>query len=269
MGTQDLAGWKCFLVVAGKGGIGKTLVAMLLAVALILRNRTPTILEADMQRRLPLLFPDLTTTIDIDQLDALADDPMALARAFSAIPKAVRDAAAKKSDVIVDTAATWHLAIIKYVAEIKLTAKVAKLGGKVVFLVPVTADTDAVLLAIETAEKIEQLVPMAELIFVLNAHPHSVMFDLPAVNAIHGADKVNRLLRNHRQVRLREMPQKIWGHFERHNMTVLDVISADANDLLEIACADPDTVELMQGRVAQWFNSFVAEMEPVMQFHND
>lgn len=269
MNSQDLVAWKCFIILAGRGGIGKTLVAMLLTVALLLRNRTPAIVEADLQKRLHLLFPDLVTTIDIDQLDALAEDPLALARAFSAIPKAVRDAAAKKTDVIVDTAATWHQPIIKYSAEIRLTEKVAELGGKLVFLVPVTADTDAILLAIDTAEKIEQLLPQAELIFVINEHPHAVVFDIAAVNSIHGADKVKRLLSDHRQVRLREIPQKIWGNFERANMSVLDVSSADANDLIEIARADVDTIELMQGRVAQWLNSFIAEMQPVLQFRDD
>lgn len=83
MNSQDIVAWKCFIILAGRGGIGKTLIAMLLTVALLLRNRTPAIVEADLQKRLHLLFPDLVTTIDIDQLDALAEDPLALARAFS------------------------------------------------------------------------------------------------------------------------------------------------------------------------------------------
>jgi CobQ/CobB/MinD/ParA nucleotide binding domain len=268
MHPQDEAAWACFVVAAGRGGVGKTTISMLLAAILLLEGRTPTILEADLQNRLNLLFPDLVTTVDIDQLDALADDPLALARAFSSIPRAVRTAAVTRTDVIVDSAATWHEPIIKYCARIDLGEKVAALGGKLVFLLPVTADTDSIILAIGAGRKIESLLPRAELIFVINEYPHTVAFDTPAVNSVYGTDEINRLLTHHRQVRLRSISQKIWGNFERANMSVLDVSDANPTDLMKIADADVDTTEIMQGIVQGWLNSFTAEMQPVLQFAN-
>lgn len=269
MTIEQLAFWKCFVILSGRGGVGKTLIASLLTAALLLRDRAPAIIEADMQRRLELLFPKFVQLIDIDQLDALAEDPMALARAFAAIPQAARDAADKRRDVVIDSAATWHLPLIKYVAEIKLGAKIRALNGELIFLIPVTADADAIILGLETAEKIEQLVPDAEVVFVLNQHPHAVRFDIPAVSTVYGAEKAKRLLGSHRQVRLQSVPDKIWGNFERSNMSVLDVATADASDLIGVAEADVDTVEIMQGRIQSWLNSFLDEMQPLLQFRDE
>jgi cellulose biosynthesis protein BcsQ len=100
---KPLPTWNLFVILSGRGGVGKTLLSMLLTVALMLRERTPRIIEADLQRRLRLLFPERVTTIDIDQVEALENDPLAVARAFAAIPQAAREAAlATGVDVILD-----------------------------------------------------------------------------------------------------------------------------------------------------------------------
>lgn len=246
---MDNSLWKLFVIVSGRGGVGKSLISMLLAVALLLRGREPRIIEADLQRRLEFLFPERTSTIAIDQLEALAEgDPLALTKAFSLIPRAAREVAAQGSaDLIVDSAATWHRPIIRYSTEVGLFNTVARLDGQLVFIVPVTADADAVLLAVETAEQIEQMMPQATIVFVLNAHPQPVRFDIPAVKTVYGAERVNALLARHRQITLRAIPDRIWGNFERAGMSVLDVSTADPKDLLAVADADIDTVGIIQG----------------------
>jgi hypothetical protein len=261
--------WMLFLIVSGRGGVGKSLISMLLAVTLLLKGREPKIIEADMQRRLEFLFPDRTQTIEIDQLEALADgDPLALTRAFSLIPRAAREAAAVgNADLIIDAAATWDGPIIRYVTEVGLFNTVTRLHGRLVFLVPITADADAVLLAVDTAEQIERMVPQATIVFVLNAHPQPVRFDLPAVKTVYGGvERVNALLARHRRITLRAIPDRIWGNFERAGMSVLDVSTADPKDLLAVADADIDTVGIMQGRIQSWLNAFIQELEPLLQF---
>jgi len=257
-----------FVILSGRGGVGKTLLAMLLTVALLIRNRTPRIIEADLQKRLDLLFPDRVTTIDIDQLEALEEDPLALARVFAAIPQAAREAgAASCADVIVDTAATWHQPIIKYAAEIRLAETVKQSDGALVFLVPFTADADAILLAVDTAQKIEQLHPKTELVFVINEHPQKPRFDLPALKSVQ--NELKRLFTDHRQIRLQAIHEKIWGNFERANLSVLDVSIADPADLIDVAKADVDTVAMMQGRVEAWTNTVFKEFEPLLDFRDE
>jgi hypothetical protein len=267
MGSKRSAAWKMFVILSGRGGVGKTLLAALLTVALLLQKRSPRIVEADLQKRLQLLFPGRVTIIDIDRLEALEEDPLALARVFAAIPQAAREAAsAIGADVILDTAATWHLPIIKYASEIQLPEQVMALNGELVFLVPLTADADAILLAIDTAQKIEQLLPKAELVFVRNEYPQPPRFDLPAL--LNVQDELKRLFRDHRQIRLPAIHEKIWGNFERAGMSVLDVSAAAPSDLIDVAKADVDTVVLMQGRVEAWMNSFIEEVQPLLHFRD-
>ncbi len=258
--------WRAFIICGGRGGIGKTLLAMLMAVVLLKIDRRPRLLQADIQQRLEKLFPDLTTTISIDQIEALADDPLALVKAFSEIPRAARLCAAENRDLVVDTAATWHTQTIRYCAEARLPGKIAALGGKLTFLLPVTADVDSVVLAVDTALKIEQLLPSAELVFVLNDHPERVVIDLEAVKAQYGEAEIKRLLQVNRQIRLPKISQKIWGRFERANLSVIDVIATDVQTLTAIADADVDTTEVMQDRISAWLNAFSKEINPLLRF---
>lgn len=258
--------WRAFIICGGRGGIGKTLLAMLMTVVLLKIGRRPRLLQADIQQRLEKLFPDLTTTISIDQLEALADDPLALVKAFSEISRAARLCAAENRDLVVDTAATWHTQTIRYCAEARLPGKIAALGGKLTFLLPVTADADSVSLAVDTALKIEQLLPSAELVFVLNDHPERVVIDLEAVKAQYGEAEIKRLLQETPQIRLPKISQKIWGNFERANLSAIDVIAADVQELTAIADADVDTTEVMQDRIGAWLNAFSKEISPLLRF---
>ena len=218
-----------------------------------------------MQKRLHLLFPERVTTVDIDKIEAMESDPLAVARAFAAIPQAAREVASKTgTDVILDTAATWHQPIIRYAAEIRLPDQVKASGGELVFLVPMTADADAILLAVDTAQKIEQLLPGTALVFVLNEHPQPIRFDLPALNSIQR--EIKRLIAQHRSLRLPAIHQKIWGPFERANLSVVDVSAADPADLVDVAQTDIDTISLMQGRVDTWMNLVLKEMRPLLNF---
>lgn len=265
---MDKALWLLLVIVAGRGGIGKSLLATLLTVALLRLNRPPLLVQADIQRRLDVLFPDLTKTINIDKLEELTENPMALINAFSAIPATMRICAAGGRDEIVDTAATWHVPIIRYAAEVGLARKAESLGGRLVFLVPTTADTDAVLLAVETVRMIETLVPNAKMVFVLNSYPAPVTFDVPDVVKQFGKAELQRLLKKHRQIVLPAISPAIWGPFERANKSPLDVIAADPSDLTAIVHADIDTVEIMQGRVEKWVNDFIAQADTILQLRN-
>jgi len=258
--------WRCFTILAGRGGIGKTLTAMLLTVALLQKKRKPKILQADIQTRLQALFPDFTVNIDIDQLENMENDPLALARAFSAIPRTVRECARDRSDLVIDTAATWHLQVIRYAAEIGLGRKIADLGGQLTFLLPVSADIDAISLAFDTARKIEEVISPAEIVFIKNEYPAPVDFNLDAVRSAYGEGEIRRLLDRHRQIRLAAINRQIWGPFERANLSALDVISAEPDMLTSITDSDIDTVELMQARVETWMVSFTRELHPLLQF---
>ncbi len=257
--------WTLFIIVAGRGGIGKTLLAALLTTALLKLGRPPLLVQADIQRRLDSLFPDLTTTINIDKLEELEQNPLALVRAFATIPTTMRICAAGERDEIVDTAATWHAPIVRYCAEVRLAEKVAALRGRLVFLVPTTADTDSLLLAVETAQMIETLVPVAQLVLVLNAYPTPVTFDVPDVIKQFGKSELQRLLKKHRQIILPAISPAIWGVFERANLNPMDVVAADPKELMSIAKADIDTVEIMQARVERWLNDFIMQANTILQ----
>lgn len=182
-----------------------------------------------------------------------------------AIPATMRICAADGRDEIVDTAATWHTPIVRYCAEVRLAEKVTALRGRLIFLVPTTADTDSLLLAVETAQMIETLVPMAQLVLILNAHPTPVTLDVPDVIKKFGKSELQRLLKKHRQIILPAISPAIWGVFERANLSAVDVITADPKDLMPVVRADIDTVEIMQGRVEKWLNAFIAQASTILR----
>lgn len=255
--------WLLLIIVGGKGGIGKTLLATLLTTTFIASGRPPLLVQADLQRRLDAHFPELTATIDINALENIDEDPLALVRAFALIPKTMRVCAEGNRDQVVDVAATWHKPIIRYAAEIGLAEKVAALGGKLVFLCPTTADSDSLALSVETAQMIEALVPVAQIVFVRNDYPAPVTFDAPDLIRRFGKTDLRRILGDHHHMALPAISPSIWGKFERAALSPVDVVNADPGDLISIAGADVDTVELMQHRVEKWLNEFIAQAETI------
>jgi hypothetical protein len=262
------ARWLAMIVVSGRGGVGKTLLTSLLATTLLQAGRAPVLVQADTQRRLDALFPDLTTTIDINLLDELANDPLAVAKAFSPIPKGMRIAAHNHGDAIVDVAATWHTPVIHYCAQVSLAKKAIDLGGRLLFLLPTTADVDAVMLTIETVKMIETLVPLAKIILVRNAHPAHVDFLVQDVVKKFGKTDVQRILKSYNIITLPAISPTVWGYFERANLSPLDVIAADPKDLVSVMRTDVDTVEIAQAMVESWMNTFIQQTKTVFAFRH-
>lgn len=259
--------WLLLIIVGGKGGIGKSLLATLLATIFGTFGNPPLLVQADMQKRLEELFPE-TITIDINALENIDDDQLALVRAFSPIPASMRICAANRRDQIVDVAATWHKPIIRYCAEIDLARQVAELGGKLVILCPTTADSDSLALTIETVQMVERLVSAAEIVFVRNNYPARVAFNVPELVKLFGKSELKRILEAHHHMTIPAINPSIWGKFERAGLNPAEVIDAEAASLMSIADADVDTVHVMQGRVERWLNEFQAQAEIIAKLRH-
>ena len=158
--------------------------------------------------------------------------------------------------------------IIRYCAEIGLAEQVAALHGKMAFLLPTTADSDSLLLAIEAAQTIEALVPAASIVFVRNSYPTKVSFDVSDVTNRFGKAEVQRLLNEHRQMVMPAISPGIWGIFERANLSPTAVITADPAELMSVAAADVDTVRIKQRRVEKWVNLFIEQAKQIEALRN-
>ena len=261
--------WLLIIIAAGRGGVGKTLLAAMLAAYLLRLGRPPLLIEADVQRRLHALYPALTVPVNINCWEEMQQDPLALARAFARIPEVARVCAAAGRDQLVDTAATWHTPIIEYCAEINLAQLVQDLGGRLVFLLPITADLDSMNLMIGTIRMIEALLPAAKIVPVRNAYQGVPEIWSPALVEKFGQTELKRISKKHPAIAFPAISPIIWGPFERANLSVIDVIAGDPKKLMAITKTDQDTTAIMQCRIADWANRAFEQLEHIFALRND
>jgi hypothetical protein len=114
-GEALMPGWYFIVILSAIGGQRKSLFTEL--VALILRSRGCKIevFSADVAERLADKLGSVTK-IDTDLLDA-SDDPLALLRAFSPLSNALDQAVTSGSSIVLDTAATWDVTVLRFLRD--------------------------------------------------------------------------------------------------------------------------------------------------------
>ncbi len=222
--------WLLLLVLAGRGGVGKTLLCSLLTSYLLRLGRPPAVLEYDVQARLAGLFPDITIPVQIDRWAEFGDDPVILARIFSRIPAIARQIAGHGRDQIVDTAAAWHTPTIEYCAEARIAETVAALKGRMVFLLPTTADTESIILMLSTVRAIERLLPTATIVPVRNEFFGAPNLGSPAVLQRFNKGEVRRIVNKYPGIKLPRLSPTLWQILSTHKCRLSTCSAAMRND---------------------------------------
>lgn len=266
-----MQGWYFVVVLSAIGGQGKTLFSEL--VALILRSLgcRVQIFSADVQAKLAVKLGDVTT-IDTDLLDA-ADDPLALLRAFSPLSNAIAQAAAGGGSIVLDTAATWDVPVVRFLREMGLDGVVAEGGGQMIVALVTTSNRDAMRSLARTTDLVRAALPLARPVWVLNERVGSVFpagFD-PILLDLE-PEQFARMRAGVSEIVLPRMDDRLWQPVDRSGLNLVDFVTADPTKLagLWVDAAgrqlDRLSAAAVQRRIASWIAKMMEHASRGLRF---
>jgi len=267
------AGWYLIVILSAIGGQGKTFFSELMALLMQAAGCKVHVFSADVQRRLSAKLGDKVVTLDTDLIEAAADDPLALLRAFSPLSQGVTRSVEDGSSIVLDTAATWDLPTIKYLHDMRLDQVVAESGGELLVALVTTSNRDAMRAMISSTEKVRVALPRARVVWVLNERVGAVFpadFDARLVDL--EPQQLADMRAGVTEIILPRMDDRLWQPIDRAGLNFVDFVAADPAALAGLWLdhagkrLDPMSAAVVQRRVAAWIAALMEAASQAVRF---
>lgn len=233
-----------------KGGIGKSFVSALVADLLDVAGIAPRIVQIDEQERLPALYPDRVTTVSLASMDDVRRDPGAIVAAFDPLYGAIERTIADRVPTIVDIGGPQQTAVEEYCSLVDLDADLVEAGINAVWLVPATAEPEAMRGAVRTNAAIARVLPSVRRTLVLNERDGNFRFypGSPA-DRIWSAE-LKPLTEAVASARLPAIAPGSWAPFEAAGKRFVDVVAADIPEIQRWTGRSRPAAKVLRGDVA-------------------
>lgn len=267
--------WYLIVVLSAIGGQGKTMFSELCALLLRSLGHTVQVFSADVQQRLAAKLGSEVVTIDTDLLEAASEDPFALLRAFSPLSQAAaRSAESGSNTILLDTAATWDLSVVRFLRDSRLDELVAAGGGQMIVAHVTTSNLDAMRAMTASTALVRAALPLARPVWVLNERVGPVFppdFDARLLNMT--PEQFVRMREGVSEIVLPRMDDRIWQPVDRTpGLNCMNFVTADP---AQLGILWPDAAgqpldrlaaAVVQRRVAGWIARMMEETARGMTF---
>ncbi|MCY0149605.1 hypothetical protein OEG84_18300 [Hoeflea sp. G2-23] len=233
-----------------KGGVGKSFVSALVADLMEINGRDFRIVQIDEQDRLPSLFGDRVTTVAPARLDDLRRDPAAIVTAFdplySAIERSLEDGVA----LIVDIGGPQQQLVEEYCGLVDLDADLLEAGESATWLVPATAEPEAMRGAVRTAKAVERVLPSVMRGIVLNGRDGPFRFYPGSPADLVWREGLEPLCHQVNLVKLPAIAPGSWLPFEAAGKRFVDVVAAEISEIQAWTGRSRPAAKVLRGDVA-------------------
>lgn len=233
-----------------KGGVGKSFVSALVADLMEINGRDFRIVQIDEQDRLPALFRDRVTTVAPARLDDLRRHPAAIVTAFdplyAAIERSIEDGVA----LIVDIGGPQQQLAEEYCGLVDLDADLVEAGAFATWLVPATAEPEAMRGAVRTAKAVERVLPSVIRGIVLNGRDGPFRFYPNSPADLVWREGLEPLCRTVDLVKLHAIAPGSWLPFEAAGKRFVDVVAAEIPDIQAWTGRSRPAAKVLRGDVA-------------------
>jgi len=238
-----------------KGGIGKSFVSSVAADLLDIAGAAPRIVQIDEQERLPALYPERVTTVSLASMDDVRRDPGAIVSAFDPLYAAIERTIADTVPTIVDIGGPQQTAVEEYCGLVDLDADLVEAGLSAVWLVPATAEPEAMRGAVRTNTAIARVLPSIRRVIVLNERDGNFRF-YPGSPA----DRIwNSELRPFTDeiaaARLPAIAPGSWAPFEAAGKRFIDVVAAEIPEIQGWTGRSRPAAKVLRGDVAYFLSA--------------
>ena len=241
---------KLIFVGSDKGGVGKSFLSALVADLLEIDGTRARIVQIDEQERLPALYPDRVTTVPPARLDDVRRDPSAIVTAFDSLYAAVERTMADGVPTIVDIGGPQQAAVEEYCGLIDLDADLVEAGLCALWLVPATAEPEAMRGAVRTAGAISRVLPSTRRAIVLNRRDGNFKFYPRSPADRIWRDELEPLTRTVAVAELPAIAPGSWAPFETAGRRFVDVVAAGIPDIQAWTGRSRPAAKVLRGDVA-------------------
>lgn len=241
---------KLIFVGSDKGGVGKTFLTSLVCDLLEVAGSTARIVQIDEQDRLPALYLDRVVTVPLARLDDVRRDPSAIVTAFDALYAAIERTMADGVPTIIDIGGPQQAAIEEYCALVDLDADLVAAELPALWLVPATAEPEAMRGAVRTIGAVARVLPSLRRSIVLNQRDGQFRFypGSPADRLWHG--HLEPLVRSTGGIVLPAIAPGSWQPFETAGKRFVDVVAAEIPEIQACTGRSRPAAKVLRGDVA-------------------
>lgn len=255
---------RVIFVGSDKGGVGKSFVSTLVADLLDIEDRPFRLVQIDEQERLPALFGDRVTTVTPARLDDLRRDPGAIVTAFDPLYAAVADTLADGVTLIVDIGGPQQMLIEEYCGLVDLDADLVEVGAQVVWLIPATAEPEAMRGAVRTAREIGRVLPSARRGVVFNGRDGAFRFYPGSPADAVWKDGLEPLARTILTADIPAIAPGSWLPFEAAGKRFIEVVAADIPAIQAWTGRSRPAAKVLRGDVAAFLAQARQAFSPVL-----
>ena len=217
------------LIITGsdKGGVSKTFTTTLIADLLDVGGILFRLVQIDDQTRLPALYPGQVTTVPLATLDELRRDPSTLVSVFDPLYAAIEQSVTDGVITLVDVGGPQQMVLEQYLGLVDIDADLTEAGLRTLWVVPTTAEQEAIRGAVRTARAVGRVLPSAQRVLVLNERDGPFRFYPGSPTDCIWRDDLEPLCQELGSVCLPAIAPGSWQPFEAAGRRFTDVVSAD------------------------------------------
>ncbi|MEP9374462.1 hypothetical protein [Mesorhizobium sp. KR1-2] len=233
-----------------KGGVGKSFITTVLADLMEVDAIAATIVQIDDQNRLPALYPGRVTTVLPASMDDLRRDPTAIVAAFDPFYSAFERALTSMAPMIVDIGGPQQTVIEEYLALVDLDADLIEAGVAARWLIPTTAEPEAMRAAVRTAHAIGRILPSVTRHIVLNRRDGPFRFYPKAPADLLWTSGLEPLCAELGTIDIPAIAPGSWQPFEAAGKRPIDVVAAEIDDIRSWTGRSRPAAKVLRGDVA-------------------
>ena len=247
-----------------KGGIGKSFVIATTAALLEIDDRPFRIVQIDDQDRLTRLYNRLVTTVTPARLDDLRRDPAAIVHAFDPLYAAIERTIDDRVTTLIDVGGMMQGHLENYLSLVDLDSDLVEADIATLWLVPTTAEPEAMRGAVRTAAAVGRVLPSATRKIVLNGRDGPFKFypASPADELWH--KRVEPLCTKLGSVDLPAIAAGSWIPFETAGKRFVEVATAEIEDIRDWTGRSRPAAKVLRGDVAAFLAAAEAALEPLL-----
>lgn len=250
------------------GGVGKSLLAILIAMAFSLVDLTLKTFELDEQGKLQRFLGPEVQSLHAARLDADADGERDLLPVFAPFHEALTTMPQTNASVLLEVGGALTELANAFIAEVDVDDDISALGlNVVVFLVMVATEESARQVLVQAAT-LERILPSAQIVVVRNERdgcPETASRDMP----VELAKGVDRLLGKYPSIRIPRLRLKSRRLFEMLGVAPAEIISWRRDHFREAMAKTRQSLahsKRFVNDVAAWSGDIHSELVRILPF---
>lgn len=241
------------LVLSGKGGVGKTLLSLLVADLLDLNSIPLDVVQIDDQHRLASSLGRDVVTVDIALLKKARKDPNTLIGAFAPLYNLIAAIPVSGRSLLVDIGATQQHLLLDYAALTELDEDLREYRMSGLAFVPVVADPESIDQAARQIQALGRVLPSLKVCLIFNERDGRFADLSPgSVAAELYRRQLEPLLTTTPHFTMPRIEGGSWAFFERQHCRLIDVVSYDVPTAMAVSGLTRPEAKLARGDVAAW-----------------